>query len=86
MGYIFEAEIWTFMNTNITHHRLTKIEGEDSLSIGLLEGNEQKHKEIIKNAVIDETEFGFVCIPNRLLSVPIASAATIHLIFSPNTI
>jgi hypothetical protein len=54
MGYIFEAATWTFKNTNISLHRLTKIEGEDSLSIDLLEGNEERHKEIIKNAVIDD--------------------------------
>lgn len=65
MGYIFEAATWTFKNTNITLHRLTKIEGEDSLSIDLLEGNEERHREIIKNAVIDETEFGRVYIANR---------------------
>jgi hypothetical protein len=65
LGYTFGAAAWTFNNTNITLHRLTKIEEEDSLSIDLLEGNEERHKEIIKNAMIDETEFGPVCIANR---------------------
>jgi hypothetical protein len=65
MGYIFEAATWTFKNTNISLHSLTKIEGEYSLSIDLLEGNEERHKEIIKNAVIDETEYGLVSIANR---------------------
>ena len=65
MGYTFEASPWTFKNTNITLHRLTKIEGEDSLSIDLLAGNEQRHREIIKNAIVEETEYGLTCIANR---------------------
>jgi len=65
MGYMFEAVPWTFKNTNITLHRLTKIEGEDSLTIDLLAGNEERHKEIIKNAVVEETEYGFTCIAGR---------------------
>jgi len=65
MGYIFEAATWTFKNTNITLHRLTKIKGKESLSIDLLVGNEERHRKIIKNAFIEETEFGLVCIANR---------------------
>jgi len=65
MGYTFEAIPWTFRNTNITLHRLTKIEGEESLTIDLLTGNEEKHREIIKNAIIEETEYGLTCIANR---------------------
>lgn len=64
-GYIFEASPWTFRNTNITLHRLTKIEGEDSLTIDLLVGNEERHKDIIKNAIVEETEYGLTCIANR---------------------
>ena len=65
MGYIFEADTFTFKNTNITLHRLTKIEGEDSLSIDLLEGSEERHRKIITNAVVDLTEYGPVSIANR---------------------
>ncbi len=65
MGYTFEATPWTFKNTNITLHRLTKIEGEDSLTIDLLLDNEEKHKEIIKNAIVEETEYGLIRIASR---------------------
>jgi len=65
MGYIFEAIPWTFKNTNITLHRLTKIEGEDSLTIDLLVGNEERHEKIIENAVTEETEYGLTCIASR---------------------
>jgi predicted nucleotidyltransferase len=65
MGYTFEANPWTFKGTNITLHRLTKIEGEDSLTIDLLAGNEGRHKEIIENAVVEETEYGLTCIASR---------------------
>ncbi|MCP4109012.1 MAG: nucleotidyltransferase family protein [Desulfobacteraceae bacterium] len=60
MGYIIEATPWTFKNTNITLHRLTKTEGEDLLTIDLLAGNEEKHKEIIKNSIIEKTDYGLV--------------------------
>jgi len=65
IGYIFEANPWTFKNTNITLHRLTKIEGEDSLTIDLLVGNEMRHRKIIENAIVEETEYGLTCIANR---------------------
>ena len=65
LGYTFEADPWTFQNTNITLHRLTKIEAEDLLSIDLLVGHEERHKEIIKNAVTEETEYGLTCIASR---------------------
>ena len=63
--YTSEANPWTFKNTNITLHRLTKIEGEDSLTIDLLVGNEGRHKEIIENAIVEETEYGLTCIASR---------------------
>ena len=65
MGYLFEADPWTFKNTDITLHRLTKIEGEDSLAIDLLAGNEERHKEIIRNAVVETTKYGLTCIAAR---------------------
>ena len=65
IGYTFEAVSWTFTKTNITLHRLTKIEENDSLTIDLLSGNEERHKEIINNAVIEKTEFGLICIASR---------------------
>jgi hypothetical protein len=36
-----------------------------SLTIDLLVGNEERHKEIIKNAVVEETEYGLTCIASR---------------------
>lgn len=65
MGYLFEATPWTFRNTNITLHGLTKIEGEDSLTIDLLAGNEERHKKIIENTIVEETEYGLTCIASR---------------------
>jgi len=65
LGYTFEATPWTFKKTNITLHRLTKIEGEDSLTIDLLAGHEERHKEIIENSVVEKTEYGLTCIASR---------------------
>lgn len=65
MGYIFEAQSWTFKKSNITLHRLTKIEGEDSLSIDILDAAEERHIRIIENAITEITEYGFVNIATR---------------------
>jgi len=65
MDYTFEAQPWTFKNTNITLHRLTKIEGEDSLTIDMLEATEEQHVRIIENAITEKTKYGFVCIATR---------------------
>ncbi|MFO7665945.1 MAG: hypothetical protein R6V76_04945 [Desulfobacterales bacterium] len=65
MGYILEAQSWTFKKSNITLHRLTKIEGEDSLTIDILEAAEKRHIRIIENAITEKTEYGFVNIATR---------------------
>lgn len=31
----------------------------------MLAGDEERHKEIIKNAVVEETEYGLTCIASR---------------------
>ena len=64
MGYTIEAPPWTFKNTDATIHRLTKIEKDDSMIIDILVGNEPRHKEIIKNTLVEKTEYGLVCIAN----------------------
>jgi len=65
MGYTFEAEPWACKNTNMTLHRLSKIEGEDSLTIDLLEAREERHCQIIENAITEATAHGLVCIATR---------------------
>lgn len=65
MGYTFEAQPWTFKNTNITLHRLTKIEDEEGLTIDLLEASEKRHIQIIENSITEETEYGLVHIATR---------------------
>lgn len=65
LGYLFEAIPWTFKNTNITLHRLTKIEGEETLTVDIMAGNDKRHLEIIQNAVTEETEFGVIRIASR---------------------
>ena len=62
IGYTFEATPWSFRNTDITLYRLTKIEGQDFLTVDLLAGNEERYREIIRDAIIEETEYGSVCI------------------------
>jgi len=44
---------------------LSKIEGRDSMTVDILEGNEKRYQEIIENAVTEETPHGEVRIANR---------------------
>lgn len=50
LDYIESAKPWTFRSTNLTLHRLLKIEGVDTLPIDLLEAHDERHLEIIRNA------------------------------------
>ncbi len=54
------AKPWTFKNTKLTLHRFMKIEGEDYLTVDVLLGHEDKHKDIIRKALNEETEKGYV--------------------------
>jgi predicted nucleotidyltransferase len=65
LGFTVEAEPWTFRSTNITLHRLTKVRGDDFLTVDLLVGNDERHREIVENAVTETTEFGKVRIATR---------------------
>jgi hypothetical protein len=65
LGFTVEADPWTFKSTNITLHRITKFRGEDFLTVDLLVGNDERHREIVENAVTENTEFGKVPIATR---------------------
>jgi len=62
LGYDFEAKPWKFQNSNITLHRISKINGEDFSTVDLLEGHDSRLTEVVKNAVQEETQFGKVSI------------------------
>ena len=64
-GYTFEVEPWSFKNTDITLHRLSKVSGEDTMTIDILVGNEPRHEEIIKHAIVDDSEQGLVKIARK---------------------
>ncbi len=65
LGYKLEAETWVLKEADITLHRLTKISGEDFLSIDLLVGNNEKYYKIINNAITEKTEYGIVSIATK---------------------
>lgn len=64
-GYIYESPAWDFKKTPVTLHRLSKIEGRESMTIDILVSNEKKYKDIIEDAVTEQTEFGEVSIVSR---------------------
>jgi predicted nucleotidyltransferase len=65
MGYKFESPSWTFKNTAITLHRLSKIQGTESMTIDILEGKERRFEEIIQNAIKEDTKYGKVCVASK---------------------
>ena len=65
IGYFESSTPWTFKNTNLTLHRFMKVEGEEFLVADILVGNEEKHKNIVKNALEEKSEKGVVKVANK---------------------
>jgi len=65
-GYFESAEPWTFKNTPITLHRFFKAIGNDQMIIDILIAGNEKHFEIIKNALIAKGEYGIARVANKL--------------------
>jgi hypothetical protein len=64
--YFESAEPWTFTNTPLTLHRFFKAVDNDQMIIDVLIAGNNKHLEIIKNALIAKGEHGIVHIANKL--------------------
>jgi len=60
IGYEHEAIPWKFSKTEIELHRLTKIEGNDDLSVDLLIGFGAEHQQMLQNAIEETTDRGIV--------------------------
>jgi hypothetical protein len=65
IGYFESSDPWTFKNTNLTLHRFMKVEGEDFLVVDVLVGNDEKHRNVVKNALEEKSEKGVVKIANK---------------------
>lgn len=65
IGYFESSTPWTFKNTNLTLHRFMKVEGEEFLVADILVGKEEKHKNVVKNALEEKTEKGVVKVANK---------------------
>ncbi len=65
LGYFESAKPWTFKKANLTLHRFMKIEGENYLVVDILIGNEEKHKDIITNSLIEPYDGGHVHIARK---------------------
>ena len=65
LGYTVEAEPWTFESSNITIYRFSKFAGEEHMMVDVMVGGDQEHKNIVKNAIAEESDFGTVRIASR---------------------
>ena len=68
LGYTEIAKPWTFQKTNLTMHRFGKGSLEDNkelIVVDLLLGHEDRHAEIIKQSILDESPAGMVSLATR---------------------
>ncbi|MCD4677545.1 MAG: nucleotidyltransferase family protein [Desulfobacula sp.] len=56
--YFLSAEPWTFKNTPLTLHRFLKVTEDDQMIIDLLVAGEERHLNIIHNALKAHSEHG----------------------------
>jgi len=50
---------------NLTLHRFMKVEGEEFLVVDILVGNEEKYRNVVKNALEEKSEKGVVKVANK---------------------
>ena len=65
IGFFESSTPWTFKNTNLTLHRFMKVEGEEFLVVDILVGNEEKYRNVVKNALEEKSEKGVVKVANK---------------------
>ena len=65
LGYFESSPAWTFKNTNLTLCRFLKVIGEDEIMLDILLANTKAHKQIIENAVPDDSYVGEVRIAEK---------------------
>lgn len=64
-GYIESVEPWTFKSTPLTLRRFFKAIGNDQMIVDLLVAGNEKHLEIIKNALIAQGEHGIAHVAEK---------------------
>lgn len=57
-GYIESAAPWTFKKTNMTLYRFIKAEEHEHLQLDILTANEERHMQIVEDALEAESEHG----------------------------
>lgn len=65
LGYFESAEPWTFQKSNATLYRFMKTERQDHLLVDVVAGHETRHREIIDQAIVDESQSGAVRIARK---------------------
>ena len=65
LGYSVSAKPWTLKKANLTLHRFLKIENADHLAIDILAGKDERHREIIRNGLREQSSAGIVRIARR---------------------
>lgn len=55
-GYFKSSAPWTFKGTNLTLHRFMKVEDLDEMVVDILAADDDRHREIMANALEAESE------------------------------
>jgi len=65
LGYFESSDPWTFRNTRATLYRFVKTQEQDYMVVDVLVGHEQRHRDIIEQTVVEESEAGPVPIARK---------------------
>jgi len=65
IGYFESSPPWTFEGTKLTLHRFMKTDKDDFLTIDMLYGDEPKYREIVANALAEESSEGIVMVARK---------------------
>ncbi|HLE56997.1 MAG TPA: nucleotidyl transferase AbiEii/AbiGii toxin family protein [Rhodothermia bacterium] len=65
LGYFESSDPWTFRNTKATLYRFAKTQEQDYLVVDVVVGHEQRHRDIIEQAVVEGSEAGPVPIARK---------------------
>jgi predicted nucleotidyltransferase len=65
-GYFKSTEPWTFKDSKLTLHRFLKVQDLDEMTIDVLVAGDDRHQEIVANAMVAESEgTGLVRVASR---------------------
>jgi hypothetical protein len=64
-GYTDKSLPWNFSDSGIRLHRFTRFEGEEFMIVDVMIGDDERHRAVLENAIIAESDDGPVRIASK---------------------